>query len=93
VVALKNKLTPIWKDLSHWEITSLGKGFYEFSFSSLEDVRRVRFVPSWNLSPSFLKLFAWTGDFNPNLQKNTSAQVWVRIFSRILEAQDFICHY
>jgi hypothetical protein len=85
VVALKSKLTPIWKDLSHWEITSLGKGFYEFSFSSLEDVRRVRFVPSWNLSPSFLKLFAWTGDFNPNLQKNTSDQVWVRINGLSLE--------
>jgi hypothetical protein len=25
-------------------------------------------------------LFAWTRDFNPNLQKNTTAQVWVRIY-------------
>ncbi|KAK2434847.1 hypothetical protein QL285_019959 [Trifolium repens] len=80
VVALKNKLTPIWTDLAHWGITSLGKGFYEFSFSSLEDVRRVRSVASWNLEPGFLKLFAWTSDFNPNLQKNTTAQVWVRLY-------------
>jgi hypothetical protein len=80
VVALKNKLTPIWKDLARWGITSLGKGFYEFSFSSLEDVRRVRSVASWNLEPGFLKLFAWTSDFNPNLQKNTTAQVWVRLY-------------
>lgn len=80
VVAVKNKLTPIWKDLSRWGITSLGKGFYEFSFSSLEDVRRVRSVASWNLNPGFLKLFSWTGDFNPNLQNNTTAQVWVRIY-------------
>jgi hypothetical protein len=58
----------------------LGKGFYEFSFSSLEDVRRVRSVVSWNLEPGFLKLFAWTRDFNPNLQKNTTAQVWVRLY-------------
>jgi hypothetical protein len=77
---LKNKLLPLWKDLSRWGITSLGKGFYEFCFSSLEDVKRVRSVASWNLQPGFLKLFAWTSDFNPNLQKNTTAQVWVRMF-------------
>jgi len=39
----------------------------------------VRAVASWNLNLDFLKLFAWRNDFNPNLQKNTSAQVWVRI--------------
>jgi hypothetical protein len=27
-----------------------------------------------------LKLFAWTKDFNPRLQHNTSAQVWVRFY-------------
>jgi hypothetical protein len=80
VVALKQKLTPTWKDLARWGITLLGKGFYEFSFSSLEDVRRVRTVASWNLDPGYLKLFAWSGDFNPNLQKNTTAQVWVRLY-------------
>jgi hypothetical protein len=80
VAALKNKLLPLWKDLSRWGITSLGKGFYEFCFSSLEDVKRVRSVASWNLQPGFLKLFAWTSDFNPNLQRNTTAQVWVRLF-------------
>jgi hypothetical protein len=80
VVALKNKLLPLWKDLSRWGITSLGNGFYEFCFSSLEDVKRVRSVASWNLQPGFLKLFAWTSDFNPNLQRNTTAQVWVRLF-------------
>jgi hypothetical protein len=59
---------------------SLGKGFYEFAFSSLEDVRRVRSVASWNLNPGLLKLFAWSNDFNPSVQQNTSAQVWVRLY-------------
>jgi hypothetical protein len=27
-----------------------------------------------------LKLFAWSKDFNPKLQQNTSVQVWVKIF-------------
>jgi hypothetical protein len=80
VVALKTKLSQVWKNLSRWGVISLGKGFFEFTFSSLEDVKRVRYVPSWNLNPGLLKLFAWTKDFNPKLQHNTSAQVWVKIY-------------
>jgi hypothetical protein len=80
VVALKAKLALVWKNLSTWGVISLGKGFFEFTFSSLEDVRRVRSVPSWNLNPGLLKLFAWSKDFNPKHQHHTSVQVWVRIF-------------
>ncbi|KAK2357455.1 hypothetical protein QL285_094721 [Trifolium repens] len=80
VVALKEKLSLIWKDFSKWGVISLGKGFFEFTFSTLEDVRRVRSIPSWNINPGMLKLFAWTKDFNPKLQHNTSAQVWVKFF-------------
>ncbi|WJX12768.1 hypothetical protein P8452_03226 [Trifolium repens] len=79
VVALKAKLALIWKDLSRWGVISLGKGYFEFTFSSLEDVRRVRSIPSWNLNPGILNFFAWSKDFNPRLQHNTSVQVWVRI--------------
>jgi hypothetical protein len=78
-VALKEKLKPIWKDLAPWGVTSIGKGFYEFVFSSIEDARRVRSVSSWLLNPGYLKLFPWTKDFSPTLQTNTSAQVWMRI--------------
>ncbi|MCI06218.1 pectin acetylesterase [Trifolium medium] len=77
---VRSKLAPGWKSLAKWEITSLGKSFYEFSFSSLEDVQTVRSVGSWNLSPGLLKLFTWSKDFNPNIQHQTTAQVWVRIY-------------
>ncbi|PNX58546.1 pectin acetylesterase, partial [Trifolium pratense] len=77
---LKNKLSTMWKDLSKWGVSSLGKGYYEFVFSTLEDVRRVRSIASWNLNPCMLKLFAWSKDFNPKVQQNVSAQVWVRIY-------------
>lgn len=53
---------------------------YEFSFSSLEDVCRVRSVAPWNLKPGYLKLFAWIKDFNPILQRNMTAQVRVRFY-------------
>jgi len=54
---LRIKLSTLWKNLSKWGISSLGRGFYEFTFTSLEDVKRVRSIPSWNLNPGILKLF------------------------------------
>jgi hypothetical protein len=78
--SLKSKLSALWKSIGKWGLISLGKGFYEFVFSSLEDMRSVRSVGAWNLSPGLLKLFAWTSDFNPGMQPQTTAQVWVRIF-------------
>jgi hypothetical protein len=41
VHALREKLKPIWKSLGRWGVTSLGKGYYEFCFSSVEDARSV----------------------------------------------------
>jgi hypothetical protein len=70
----------LWKDLSKWGVSSLGKGYYEFVFSTLEDVRRVRSIASWNLNPGLLRLFAWSKDFNPRVQQNNSAQIWVRLY-------------
>jgi len=87
-LALRNKLAPTWKNLSKWGVSSLGKGSFEFSFTCLEDVKRVRSVPSWNLNPGILKLFAWSKDFNPSLQQSNSAQVWVRIYGL---SQEYWC--
>ncbi|XP_058777069.1 uncharacterized protein LOC131651419 [Vicia villosa] len=55
------------------------KGFFEFAFSSLEDVQRVRSVNAWSLPNGILKLFPWTKNFIPSTLKQTSAQVWIRI--------------
>jgi len=79
-VALKEKLKPVWKNLGPWGVSFIGKGFYEFVFSSIEDARRVRSVGSWMLNPGLLKLFPWSKDFNADLQTNTSAQVWLKVF-------------
>jgi len=65
VLALRSKLLVIWKDLKKWGVQSIGKGYFEFTFSSLEDVKRIRSIASWNLIPRVLKLFAWSKDFNP----------------------------
>lgn len=36
-------------------------------------------IPSWNLNLGFLKLFAWTKNFNPYFLKQATAHVWLRI--------------
>jgi len=61
----------VWKVLKSWKVIPLGKGFYEFELSSLEDVRWVLEVGSWQLSPDFLRLFARTKDFVPSTMKST----------------------
>lgn len=41
VADLRSKLLKLWNKLGPWELISLGKGFFDFSFSSLEDLRSV----------------------------------------------------
>ncbi|XP_058741031.1 uncharacterized protein LOC131613374 [Vicia villosa] len=79
VVNLKEKLLSLWPSICKWSVTSLGKGFFKFAFSSLEDVQRVRSVSAWTLPQGVLKLFPWTKDFTPATLKQTSTQVWIRI--------------
>ncbi|XP_058746952.1 uncharacterized protein LOC131619931 [Vicia villosa] len=80
VAAMRKKLSSLWPNLKNWGVLSLGKGYYEFTFANTEDMRNVRASGSISLSPGTLKLFAWTRDFNPASQNNTTAQVWVRFF-------------
>jgi hypothetical protein len=32
------------------------------------------------LNPGILKLFAWSKEFNPSMQNQSTVQVWIRIF-------------
>lgn len=66
-------------------MTPLGWGFYEFNFSSTKVLRSVCVVGSWNLSPEFLHWFQRSQDFNPNTQKQTYVQCWIRIHDLPLE--------
>lgn len=79
VYALRNSLSILWKNLGKWGVSSIWKGYYEFIFTSLEDVKGVRSIPSWNLNPGILKLFEWSKDFHPSMQNSSNAQVWVRL--------------
>ncbi|AES99308.2 DUF4283 domain protein [Medicago truncatula] len=43
VFSLRNKLTAHWKDLGRWGVQVIRKGFYEFTFSNLEDLQRLKY--------------------------------------------------
>ena len=59
-LALTKKLQLVWNAIGPWKAIPLGKDFYEFEFSSLEDMQWVREMGSWHLSHAFLRLFSWT---------------------------------
>ncbi|KAF1898841.1 hypothetical protein Lal_00018961 [Lupinus albus] len=50
-VDLKAKLIDLWGILGKWSIISLGRGFYKFAFSFVEDMRNICATGSWNLKP------------------------------------------
>lgn len=77
--ALKAKLHNLWPNLQNWSLISLGKGFFEFHFSSIEDMKQVWAIGALNLKPGFLRFFCWTKDFAPRAQAQTHAQVWVKL--------------
>lgn len=58
------KLVKCWKKLERWDFISLGKWFYEFGFSSIEDICNVGAMTSYNLKLGLLKLIFWSPYFN-----------------------------
>ncbi|XP_045810490.1 uncharacterized protein LOC123904933 [Trifolium pratense] len=62
---LKAKLSMVWKTRNLWHMVSLGRGFYEFQFTSYEDMRLAWSMGSMNLKLEILRLSKWTNDFNP----------------------------
>ena len=55
--ALKLKLSNLWPNLQSWLMIPLGKWYFELSFSSLEDLRRIWALGVVNLKLGFLCFF------------------------------------
>jgi hypothetical protein len=58
---------------------SLGKGYYEFSFTSITHLHVVWAMGTINLKPGVIPLFEWTKDFNMHTQRNIHAHVWITL--------------
>lgn len=78
-LALKLKLSKLWPSIPNWELIPLGKGFFEFHFNTVDDMRRVWAMGAVNLNPGLLRFYGWSSDFTPQAQAQTHAQSWVRL--------------
>lgn len=53
---LKAKVTKILDPLKGWRLILLGKGYLELSFTTMDDMRKVLAMGSWNLNPGTMRL-------------------------------------
>jgi len=58
--SLKQKLNNLWPNLHNWNLTPLGKGVFEFNFSSIEDMRKIWALSVVHLKPGLLRFSCWT---------------------------------
>jgi hypothetical protein len=58
------KLQKLWKTVGQWDMTPLGRGYYEFSFATYDDFRVVWALGTVNLKSWVMGVFKWTKDFN-----------------------------
>ena len=79
---IESRLQKLWKTAGAWRMMSLGRGFYEFFFTSEMDMRTVWAAGTVNLKPGVLRLFEWSKDFNMHTQRNSLAQVWIRLLEQ-----------
>jgi len=56
---------------------SLGRGYYEFSFATYDDLRAVWSLETINLKREVMRLFEWTKDFNAHTQGQTHVRAWI----------------
>jgi len=75
----------MWPMIQNWELTPLGRGFFEFHFNTVEDMRRVWAIGVVNLKPGLMRFYCWTNEFNTQAQTQTHAQIWVRLMHLPLE--------
>lgn len=64
-MTLKQKLDGLWPHLQSWSVTPLGKGYFEFNFQSMEEMKKVWASGVINLKPGMLKFFCSSKDFDP----------------------------
>ena len=76
---LSAKIGKVWKTTAGWKMVPLGKGFYDFHFDSLDDLKKIWAAGTVNLRPGLLRFSQWTKDFKLLVQKQTHVSLWIRL--------------
>jgi hypothetical protein len=75
-----------WTTISEWKMLCFGRGYFEFSFASYEDLRSFWVLSTVSLKPGVLRLFEWTKDLNAHTCP--SVDLIVRATTRVLEGSN-----
>jgi len=74
---LSTNIGKIWKTTARWKMVPLGKGYYDFHFELVEDLKKIWAAGTVNLKPGLLRFSQWTKDFNLLAQKQTHVSLWI----------------
>ncbi|KAL6191889.1 hypothetical protein ACLB2K_038278 [Fragaria x ananassa] len=77
---LHKKLTQVWGEIGQWRAIPMGKGYFTLKFAYDEAVSKVWAQGAVSLKPGVLRFMRWSPNFSPANQRNTNAQVWVRLW-------------
>ncbi|KEH37114.1 DUF4283 domain protein [Medicago truncatula] len=65
--------------MAAWKMVPLGKGYYDFHFDSVEDLRQLWAAGTINLKSGLIRLSQWTKDVKYLAQKQTHLSLWIRL--------------
>lgn len=80
----------MWSNMKNWGVLSLGKGYYECNFSSVEDMRRVRASGSVNSQIVCLDKGFQLGLSTEHVCAGLGSILWTA--SGIFETKNFVCY-
>lgn len=75
---LRKKLESVW-GITWFKVTPVGRAHYQILLISMGDHSTIMSIGTINLKPGIFRVAQWIRDFNPTQQRQTNAQVWVRI--------------
>lgn len=76
---VREKVGQIWKTRASWKMVPLGRGFYDFHFESVDDLKNIWAAGMVNLKPGLLRFSQWTKDFKLLAQKQTHVSLWIHL--------------
>lgn len=76
---LKERKFSLWKPCGHLQILDLGKNFFLFKLSYVNDLRRVVYQGPWFVGGHFLSLQRWSPVFKPSNASLERLIVWIRV--------------
>lgn len=83
-LGLKKKLEAAW-GFSSFRVIPAGRGFFQVFFKTMAEQSLTMSIGTISLRPGLVRVSRWVPDFNPETQRQSNAQVWIRIVGLPIE--------